>query len=35
MRENEINIVQNVDEHYERYMDLEEEYKRQMGLSTD
>ena len=32
VRENEVNIVQIVDEHYERYMDQEEEYKRDMGL---
>ena len=35
VRENEVNIVQIVDEHYERYMDLEDEYEREMGLSTD
>ena len=35
VRENEVNIVQIVDEHYERYMDQEEEYEREMGLSTD
>ena len=35
VRENEINIVQIVDEHYERYMDQEEEYEREMELSTN
>ena len=35
VRENEVNIVQIVDEHYERYMDQEEEYERQIGLATD
>ena len=35
VRENEINIVQIVDEHYDRYMDQEEEYEMQMELSTD
>ena len=35
VRENEVNIVQIVDEHYERYMDQKEEYEREMGLSTD
>ena len=35
VRENEINTVQIVDEHYERYIDQEEEYERQIGLSTD
>ena len=29
------NIVQIIDEHYERYMDQEEEYEIQMELSTD
>ena len=35
VRENEVNIVQIVDEHYERYMDQKEEYERLMELSTD
>ena len=35
VRENEVNIVQIVDEHYERYMDQEEQYEREMGLSTN
>ena len=35
VRENKINILEIVDEHYERYMDQEEEYERQMRLSTD
>ena len=35
VRENEVNILQIVDEHYERYMDQEEESKREKGLSTD
>ena len=35
VRENEINIVQIIDEHYERYMGQEEEYERQMELSND
>ena len=35
VRENEVNIVQIVDEHYERYMNQEEEYEREMGVSTD
>ena len=35
VRENEVNIVQIVDEHYERYLDQEKEYERLMGLSTD
>ena len=35
VRNNEINIVQVIDEHYKRYMDQEKEYERQMGLSTD
>ena len=35
VRENEINIVQIVDEHYERYLDQEEEYEGLMGLSND
>ena len=35
VRENEVNIVQIVDEHYERYMDQEEEYEREIRLSTD
>ena len=35
VRENEVNIVQIVDEYYERYMDQKEEYERQIGLSTD
>ena len=35
VRENEINIVQIVDEHYERYLNQEEEYEREMGLSTN
>ena len=35
VRENEVNIVQIVDEHYERYLNQEEEYERLMGLSTD
>ena len=28
MRENEVNIVQIVDDHYERYMEQEDEYIR-------
>ena len=35
VRENEVNILQIVDEHYEKYMDQKEEYERQMELSTD
>ena len=35
VRENEVNIVQIVDEHYERYLNQEEEYEREMGLSTN
>ena len=35
VRENEVNILQIVDEHYERYMDQKEEYKREKRLSTD
>ena len=35
VRENEVNILQIVDEHYERYMDQKEEYERLMELSTD
>ena len=35
VRENEVNIVQIVDEHYERYLNQEEEYEREIGLSTD
>ena len=35
VRENEVNIVQIVDEHYERYQNQEEEYEREMGLSTN
>ena len=35
VRENEVNIAQIVDKHYERYIDQEEEYEREMGLSTD
>ena len=34
VRENEVNIHCLVDEHYERYLDQEEEYRREMGLST-
>ena len=32
VREDEVNIFQIVDEHYERYMDQEEDYRREMGL---
>ena len=35
VRENEVNTVQIVDEHYERYIDQEEEYEREMRLSTN
>ena len=35
VRENEVNILQIVDEHYERYMDQEEEYEGLMELSTE
>ena len=35
VRENEVNILQIVDEHYERYMNQKEEYERLMELSTD
>ena len=35
VRENEINIVQIVDEHYERYLNQEEEHEELTGLSTD
>ena len=34
VRENEVNIVQIVDEHYERYLDQEEEYEKEMSQST-
>ena len=35
VRENEVNILEIVDEHYEKYMDQKEEYERLMELSTD
>ena len=35
VRENEVNILQIVDEHYERYMNQKEEYEGQIGLSTE
>ena len=35
VRENEINLHLIAEEHYERYMDLEEEFRREMGLSFE
>ena len=35
VRENEINIHLIAEEHYERYMDQEEEFRREMGLSFE
>ena len=34
-RNREINIQAIVEEHYERYMDQEEEYKRENGIESD
>ena len=34
VRENEVNILQIVDEHYERYLNQEEECRKEMGQST-
>ena len=35
VRENEVNIHQIVDDHYQRYMEQEEEYDRDNGWSDD
>ena len=35
MRENEVNIQWIAEEHHERYIDQEIEYRRELGLSID
>ena len=35
MRENEVNIVQIVDDHYQRYMEQEEKYDREENFDFD
>ena len=35
VRENEVNVHMIAEEHYERYLDEEVEYRREMGLSLE